>query len=34
MYMRGNVFVNQATDHLLIFQAMFVGLGFEKIHIR
>ena len=32
MCMRGNVSVNQAADHLLIFQAMFAGLGFEKIH--
>jgi hypothetical protein len=30
--MCGNIFVNQAADHLLIFQAMFVGLGLKKVH--
>ena len=32
MCMRGNIFVNQAANHLLILQAMFVGLCFEKIY--
>ena len=30
--MCGDVFINEAANHLLIFQAMFVSLGFEKIH--
>jgi len=32
--MRGNIFVNQTADHLLIFQAMFVGLGLKKIMVE
>jgi len=30
--MCGDVFINEAANHLLIFQAMFVSLSFEKIH--
>jgi hypothetical protein len=30
--MYGDIFVYQATNHLLIFQTMFFGLSFKKIH--